>query len=259
MRNLLLICCAIFLNGAVFSQSSNFCGVVEYKHSTDLAYLYEEDYKMIFDKNFSYSEELVEGKRSTNLKNEKTERGVETKHIAGRDNLTSKFYYFNNKDLYFQDNYYDEILLVKEVAEQNIWKFIDERKELSGFLVHKATTKFRGRNYTAWYTPEIPLPYGPWKFNGLPGLILEVYDEEKVIYFAAEKISIAQDTVCELPIDKTILDDAMSIPEYLTAIERILDDQFAKLSAAQPKGARPLKRDKNCEDCKYGQVEIFED
>lgn len=259
MRNLLLIFCIVFLNGLGFSQNSNFCGVVEYKYSTDLAYLYEEDYKMIFNNNFSYSEELVNGKHSTKLKNEKTEEGVQIKHIAGRDNLTAKFYYFNKKDLYFRDNYYDEILLVKELEEKESWKILEETRELSGFLVHKATTKFRGRNYIAWYTPEIPLPYGPWKFNGLPGLILEVYDEDKIFYLAAKKININQSTKCDPPIDKNILKDAMNIQEYLTIREHILDNQFAKLSAAQPKGARPLKRDKNCEDCKKGKVEIFED
>lgn len=49
---------------------------------------------------------------------------------------------------------------------------------MSGFHCNKATTKLFGREYVAWYTPEINLPYGPYKFNGLPGLILRIYDVE---------------------------------------------------------------------------------
>ena len=41
----------------------------------------------------------------------------------------------------------------------------------------------RGRNYHAWFAPEIPLNEGPWKFNGLPGLILEVYDTQDHYHF----------------------------------------------------------------------------
>lgn len=52
-------------------------------------------------------------------------------------------------------------------------KIIDKNK------VKKATCYFRGRNYTAWYSLDFPVKYGPWKFNGLLGLIFEVYDETR--------------------------------------------------------------------------------
>jgi len=48
-----------------------------------------------------------------------------------------------------------------------------------GYLCHKATTRFRGRDYIAWYTEEIPFPYGPFKFGGLPGLIACIYDTQR--------------------------------------------------------------------------------
>lgn len=43
----------------------------------------------------------------------------------------------------------------------------------------KATCTFSGRNYVAWYTESIPLPYGPYLFGGLPGLIMEIYDTKR--------------------------------------------------------------------------------
>ena len=48
-----------------------------------------------------------------------------------------------------------------------------------GYPCHKATTRFRGRDYVAWYTEEIPFPYGPFKFGGLPGLITCIYDTQR--------------------------------------------------------------------------------
>ena len=72
-------------------------------------------------------------------------------------------------------------LLVTEVKfsepyESQNWQLYDSSKMIQGYTCHCARTSFRGRQYEAWYTPEIPVPEGPWKFCGLPGLILEIYD-----------------------------------------------------------------------------------
>lgn len=60
------------------------------------------------------------------------------------------------------------------------WNFSDEDTDsIMGFECRKATVQFAGRSYTAWFTPEIPLPFGPYKFGGLPGLILKMEDAEQ--------------------------------------------------------------------------------
>lgn len=60
------------------------------------------------------------------------------------------------------------------------WNFSNEETDsIMGYECRKATTEFAGRNYTAWFTPEIPLPFGPYKFGGLPGLILKLEDAEQ--------------------------------------------------------------------------------
>lgn len=66
--------------------------------------------------------------------------------------------------------------LYKEPNIKQNWKITDETKEIAGYECQKATCTFRGRNYIAWFTREIPVNEGPWKFNGLPGLIVKVYD-----------------------------------------------------------------------------------
>lgn len=53
------------------------------------------------------------------------------------------------------------------------WEITDESKEIIGYQCFKATSDYRGRKWTAWFSPEIPLQDGPWKLCGLPGLILE--------------------------------------------------------------------------------------
>jgi len=56
------------------------------------------------------------------------------------------------------------------------WKITNDTKTISGYNCQKATTTFAGRDYVAWFTNEIPMPDGPYKFNGLPGLIVKIND-----------------------------------------------------------------------------------
>ena len=63
-------------------------------------------------------------------------------------------------------------------AIQN-WEIVDETKTLLGIECRKAQCRFRGRNWTVWYAPEIPVPAGPWKLGGLPGLIVQAESADK--------------------------------------------------------------------------------
>lgn len=61
---------------------------------------------------------------------------------------------------------------------------------------------FRGRSYVAWFTMDIPIENGPWKFAGLPGLILKVYDDKKLYDFECVKI---EKNKISFPIKKVFL------------------------------------------------------
>ena len=57
------------------------------------------------------------------------------------------------------------------------WKMSSEKKKIGEFETQKATTNFAGRNWTAWFTTDVPIQDGPYKFSGLPGLIVEISDQ----------------------------------------------------------------------------------
>ena len=63
------------------------------------------------------------------------------------------------------------------------WQLHNESITVAGHLCRKATCRFRGRDFVAWYTPDIPVSNGPWKFGGLPGLIMKVYDTDNLYVF----------------------------------------------------------------------------
>ena len=59
------------------------------------------------------------------------------------------------------------------------WKISGEKEKIGSYNTQKATTDFGGRKWNAWFTTDIPLQDGPYKFHGLPGLIVKIEDEGK--------------------------------------------------------------------------------
>ncbi len=56
------------------------------------------------------------------------------------------------------------------------WKLLPGDSIINHMPCKKATCCYAGRKYIAWYTETIPLPYGPYVFQGLPGLIMDIRD-----------------------------------------------------------------------------------
>ena len=119
------------------------------------------------------------------------------------------------------------------------WKLSKDEKAIGGVMCRKATGYFRGRDYIAWYAPEIPIRLGPWKFNGLPGLILEIYDTKKHVFFSATSISIPS-AVTELPTtwlhtNKPV--KQISLKESVIISRGQEDEIFQSILAKLPRGA----------------------
>lgn len=68
------------------------------------------------------------------------------------------------------------------------WNILDDSKEICGYTCQKATCHWRGRDYAAWFTSDIPVSAGPWKFGGLPGLIMRVADSTDTYSWEATEI-----------------------------------------------------------------------
>lgn len=140
---------------------------------------------LVFDKEESYYVTAMDS-----LENGKTFEGRYSSEDGqsvisfSSEYMTSRYgkQVYNNrkKDTLYWNQWVD--FYVAEKTPSIDWKLEKETKKIGNFLAHKAIGKFRGRKYTAWYILEVPLPFGPWKLQGLPGLILEAYDDDKEMY-----------------------------------------------------------------------------
>lgn len=90
---------------------------------------------------------------------------------------TSKFLIIQTSD---GSNYYERIgrsVLFYNSPIIKDWKLSTENKKINGIECKKAEVRYKGRDWTAWYSTALPFPYGPYKFNGLPGLIIKITDK----------------------------------------------------------------------------------
>ena len=95
------------------------------------------------------------------------------------------------QDIFFRDaaagrlTHTDQIgmdhLLYTEPLPAIDWELADGERTIVGYACRRARCTFRGRSYEAWYAPEIAVSCGPWKFGGLPGLILAIRDDAGVL------------------------------------------------------------------------------
>lgn len=80
----------------------------------------------------------------------------------------------------FKNTWYRDFkeYFVIQSNDEMIWKLHPDFKNYNGYKLQKATTDFGGRKWTAWFSEEIEVSEGPYKFRGLPGLIFLLSDSE---------------------------------------------------------------------------------
>lgn len=106
------------------------------------------------------------------------------------DQETRAAFYFDSKVVQDLENQsltvYDVIIPERFYYTEPLmsdWQLVDGNKDIAGYHCSKATIKYGDRHWIVWYTEQLPLPFGPWKLAGLPGLILSAEDESGEIAF----------------------------------------------------------------------------
>lgn len=99
----------------------------------------------------------------------------------GKDNMPEpKLDYVVNKDYKSGQISFQEMvgLMNYQTTEPKkiVWKIDKATQKYEGYKIQKATTDFAGRKWEAWFTKEIAINDGSYKFSGLPGLIVKLKD-----------------------------------------------------------------------------------
>lgn len=103
--------------------------------------------------------------------------------------------------------YHNRVLLdqYKVAEERKInWKISSDKQKIGEWNTQKAETDFGGRHWTAWFTSDIPIQDGPYKFHGLPGLIVKLEDKTKSHTFNLQGVKNIKELSKDVISDKNI-------------------------------------------------------
>lgn len=176
MKNLLLTIFT-FTNILLFSQNQRFSYEYKFvkdstardKSETELMYL---DISKNGSKFYSRDKVLADSlMKEIDRKGSNDFQGIKfgsVQHVVEKTYPDFKILFFNRIDM---DEY--------KVADERKfdWKILPDKEKIGEFQTQKATTQFAGRKWIAWFTTDIPFQDGPYKFNGLPGLIVKIEDK----------------------------------------------------------------------------------
>ena len=182
MKKLGIIALALFIQTA-FAQTNRFVYQVTMKPDasnksdikTENAYLDISPEKSVF-----YSENRI--KRDSIMQATFQSGGARSFNRDQMENLRSNINYSIEKDkknqkTTFKDRIGRDVYTYEEDRPLN-WKISSETTKIGEYKVQKAEADFGGRKWTAWFTTDLPYQDGPYKFGGLPGLIVKAEDDK---------------------------------------------------------------------------------
>jgi GLPGLI family protein len=182
MKKLGVIALALFMQTA-FAQTNRFVYQVTMKPDasnksdvkTENAYLDISPEKSVF-----YSENRI--KRDSIMQATFQSGGARSFNRDQMEGLRSNINYSIEKDkknqkTTFKDRIGRDVYTYEEDRPIN-WKISSETTKIGEYKVQKAEADFGGRKWTAWFTTDLPYQDGPYKFGGLPGLIVKAEDDK---------------------------------------------------------------------------------
>lgn len=115
-----------------------------------------------------------------------------------------KSYENPSENIFRRVGYLNEAEYIMNLEQKADWELTNETKTINGYLCYKATSIYHNQTWndnpkfeiSAWYTPRIPVPFGPNGYHGLPGLILELQTYTMTIF--VKKISLNLNTVLQI-------------------------------------------------------------
>ncbi|MBB4806070.1 GLPGLI family protein [Chryseobacterium defluvii] len=136
------------------------------------------------------------------------------------------------------------------------WKLINEFKTIGNARCQKAVTTKYGRNWIAYFNPKIPLNFGPYKFNKLPGLIVELYDDKDDFHYKLYSFKKRKGT-CQFANSYKNVKPAKKEKVYQWRKNYYLEIDFSEvLENADPETIRRLNRNSRKSYELYNPIEL---
>lgn len=231
---------------------------VEYKMQTNFSIPYESNYNLFVDGSRSLFIEKS-GEKQLLSKKENTVEGLVYMKDVERSLPDAEYIYRNrgNTSFIFMENWFDNLLTVKDSVAMD-WEIFDEAKRIDNYMCQKAMGNFRGRVYEAWFSTEYNYPFGPYKFYGLPGIIIQISSLDSKVNFTATRIlTVSDSSILNKYQDISGNSEPLNLNSYLDQVDVLVDKDLRKSWARMTSRESNPKPYSKCEDCSESGIEIY--
>jgi GLPGLI family protein len=168
--------------------------------------------------------------------------------IQDKENPSDIIFYLiknrKNDNMLLNDMIFNKLFFILDSLHSMKWVLNNDSAQILNYICNSASTTFRGRQYTAFYSKSIPISNGPWKFGGLPGLILAIQSTDLEYSFTAKKISITDEKII-YPFKQN--QNFLKWNDYTNEFKKVIDNTIkllkSKASSDDSNGRFSLKLD----------------
>lgn len=223
----ILIVLAFFIMNNVIAQQHLFDTKIIYKlsfipDSNHTDRIKEEYFELLLNKEYSLFRSINKGKNDSvdyaeieNIKNINSFGGQHEYKRPLSTNFKYNIFFKNEELLYYEAIPHDKNYLYKEsiIPIRSKWVLDSTTQIISGYKCQLAHLHYGGRNWSAWFTQDIPVVEGPYKFKELPGLIIKIEDDRQ--FWSFELVGIISDKY-----------DAVVMPSASDKIQEVNKKEF---------------------------------
>lgn len=239
MKKIIIIIFILFISTLVIAQNKRF--TYEYQFIPDSANISDVKTETMnldvsADGSKFYSYTVFQADSLSKIELEKQLAATDMINIKADSRKGSVRYSVSKRYPKYEVSLHNRILMDQyKVAETRPikWKIISEKQKIAEWNVQKAEADFAGRHWDAWFTTEIPIQDGPYKFHGLPGLIVKLEDNTKSHIFTLQGIRNIDSIPSEIFSSKEI---AVNLKQYDKIIRDYENDPTKGLKILQSGG-----------------------
>ncbi|QXP73920.1 GLPGLI family protein [Tenacibaculum sp. HL-MS23] len=188
IKKIFALCLIIVGINSIYSQQDSISVYqIQYERTLNLDHLYNPlvatyEYTKFIEYNKSiYKKKSNVKKSNSSLVKEKDNDSPIFFNLSGK-NVGTVFKNYGKNEFFYKHQIINKPFVVKDSLTIFNWAIKNKKKEILGFSCQLASMDFRGRKYEAWFSTELPVG-GPWKYDGLPGMILELKSTDNFIAF----------------------------------------------------------------------------
>lgn len=157
-----------------------------FRHMTDTSYptfFREENMVLYIGKKINQYSSADQQAKDSMMKKQFEEGNGFVINTSGKKTTSTKLFINTSEKTMIQNEKLLKNYFFSESYPQIKWNITSQVKKIGNWHCTKAEGYFKGRNYEAWFTTEIPTTGSPWKLTGLPGVVLEASDTQKQVQF----------------------------------------------------------------------------